>query len=308
MTDPSKNLRDEFLREIRRRMREIRGLVREQVGYETDVFGLSQDGEQPAPDQTDRDDDDPDVFRFQTRDENIDAFLRWFRDKLRRGLLEPKAVREVENGEHWTGELLRLTYAQAWQQARNRLRQEGVAVGALPGSDSDDDDLITALGSMPVPRQTLREVYLRTYENLQSIESDMTEVVRSTLLEGLRDGINPKEMARNLTDEIESLQKTRAEMLARTEVVNAYTSSSIDRYREAGVSAVTQVERADASDSRVCPICERLDGRITPMSEIETATFTFEPGEDDQPSLAGEYAVAPPSHPGCRCALYPVIG
>jgi hypothetical protein len=93
---------------------------------------------------------------------------------------------------------------------------------------------------MPVPRQTLREVYLRTYENLQSIESDMTEVVRETLLEGLRDGINPKEMARNLTDEIESLQKTRAEMLARTEVVQAYTSSTIDRYREAGVSAVTQ--------------------------------------------------------------------
>jgi SPP1 gp7 family putative phage head morphogenesis protein len=113
----------------------------------------------------------------------------------------------------------------------------------------------------------------------------MTEVVRETLLEGLRDGINPRAMARNLTDEIESLQKTRAEMLARTEVVQAYTASTIDRYREAGVSAVTQVERADASDSRVCPICEALDGRVTPMGEIETATFQFEPGEDDQPSL-----------------------
>jgi SPP1 gp7 family putative phage head morphogenesis protein len=289
-------------------MRDIRGLVREQVGYETDVFGLAEDGEQSDPDQTDRDNDDPEVFRFQTRQQNINAFLNWFTDKLRRGLLEPKAVREVKNGEHWTGELLRLTYAQAWQQARNRLRQEGVAVGSLPGSDRDDGDLITALGSMPVPRQTLREVYLRTYENLQSIESDMTEVVRSTLLEGLRDGINPKEMARNLTDEIESLQKIRAEMLARTEVVQAYTASSIDRYREAGVSAVTQVERSDASDSRVCPICEALDGRVTPMSEIETATFTFEPGENDADSLAGEYAVAPPSHPACRCTLLPVIG
>jgi len=32
MTDPSENLRSEFLREIRRRMRSIRGIVREQVG------------------------------------------------------------------------------------------------------------------------------------------------------------------------------------------------------------------------------------------------------------------------------------
>jgi SPP1 gp7 family putative phage head morphogenesis protein len=250
MADPSKNLRDEFLREIRRRMRDIRGLVREQVGYETDVFGLAEDSEQSDPDQTDRDDDAPDVFRFQTRDANIDAFLRWFTDKLRRGLLEPKAVREVKNGEHWTGELLRLTYAQAWQQARNRLRQEGVAVGSLPGSDRDGGGLITALGSMPVPRETLREVYLRTYENLQSIESDMTEVVRSTLLNGLRDGINPRAMARNLTDEIESLQKTRAEMLARTETMNAYTEATLDRYREAGVDSVTQAEFIDADDSQ----------------------------------------------------------
>jgi SPP1 gp7 family putative phage head morphogenesis protein len=307
MADPSKNLRDEFLREIRRRMRDIRGLVREQVGYENDIFGLAEDVEQSDPDQTDRDGDAPDVFRFQTRDENIDAFLRWFTDKLRRGLLEPKAVREVESGEHWTGELLRLTYAQAWQQARNRLRQEGVTVGSLPGSDTETQGLITALGSMPVPRQTLREVYLRTYENLQSIESDMTEVVRETLLEGLRDGINPRAMARNLTDEIKSIQRTQAETLARTETLNAYSSATVDRYREAGVDAVTQAEFSDADDRRVCEICSALDGRITPMPDIETATFQFEPGEDEPDSLAGEYSVKPPTHPNCRCVLLPVI-
>jgi SPP1 gp7 family putative phage head morphogenesis protein len=283
--------------------------VREQVGYETDVFGLAEDGEQPDPDQTDRDDDAPDVFRFQTRDANIDNFIAWFTDKLRRGLLEPKAVREVENGEHWTGELLRLTYAQGWRQARNRLRQEGVSVGSLPGSDGETDGqgLIMALGTMPVPRQTLREVYLRTYENLQSIESDMTEVVRAELLAGLRDGINPREMARNLTDEIESIQKTQAEVLARTETMNAYTESSLSRYREAGINAVTQVEFMDSDDRRVCPICSALDGRVTPLSEIDTATFQFEPGEDEPDSLAGEYSIKVPTHPQCRCVHKPVI-
>jgi SPP1 gp7 family putative phage head morphogenesis protein len=305
MADPSENLRDEFLRDIRNRMRDLRGRVREQVGYEIDIFGLAEDNHQAEP--GDLADDDPEVFRFQTRRENIDAFLRWFTDKLRRGLLEPKAVREVERGDHWTGELLRMTYAQAWQQARNRLRQRGVAVGSLPGSESDES-LMTALGTMPVPRQTLREVYLRTYENLQSIESDMTEVVRSTLLEGLTEGINPREMARRLTGEIESLQKTQAETLARTETINAYTASTLDRYREAGVSAVKQAERIDADDSRVCPICSAIDGVVVPMTDIETATFTFEPDDDEPDSLAGEYALRPPSHPSCRCTLIPVIG
>lgn len=305
MTDPSENLRSEFLREIRRRMREIRGLVREQVGYENDVFGLAEDSEQARPDELD--DDDPDVFRFQTRRENIDAFLRWFTDRLRRGLFEPMRVREVERGEHYTAQFMRASYAQAWRQARNRLRQQGVAVGSLPGEADETDGLITALGSMPAPRRSLREIYLRAYENLQSIESEMTETVRATLLEGLTDGVNPREMARALTDEIESLQRTRAETLARTETINAYTKSTIDRYRESGVSAVTQAEFADADDARVCPICEQLDGRVTPMTEIETATFTFSPSESDPDSLAGEYAVSPPTHPNCRCTLLPII-
>jgi SPP1 gp7 family putative phage head morphogenesis protein len=161
---------------------------------------------------------------------------------------------------------------------------------------------------MPGPRQTLREVYLRTYENLQSIEEDMITTVRETLLQGLRDGINPKAMARELTNEIESVQRSRIETLARTETISAYTQSTIDRYREAGVDAVSQSEFADADDARVCPICAALDGRITPMTAIDEATFEFEPSEKEPDSLAGEYAVRPPTHPNCRCTLLPVIG
>jgi hypothetical protein len=44
------------------------------------------------------------------------------------------------------------------------------------------------------------------------------------------------------------------------------------------------------------------------MTDIETATFTFEPDDDEPDSLAGEYALRPPSHPSCRCVLKPVIG
>jgi SPP1 gp7 family putative phage head morphogenesis protein len=305
MTDPSENLRSEFLREIRRRMRSIRGVVREQVGYENDVFGLSEDGEQARPGELDE--EDPDVFRYQTRRENIDAFVRWFTDRLRRGLLEPTRVRDVERGEHYTGQFMRAAYAQAWRQARNRLRQQGVAVGSLPGDADEADGLITALGSMPAPRRSLREIYLRTYENLQSIENEMTETVRATLLDGLTDGVNPREMARTLTDEIESLQRTRAETLARTEIISAYTESSIDRYRAAGVETVQHGEFSDSDDSRVCPICESLDGREIPLRTIDDATFQFEPSESEPDSLAGEYALKPPIHPSGRCVLLPLI-
>jgi SPP1 gp7 family putative phage head morphogenesis protein len=287
-------------------MREIRGDVRAAVGYENDVFGLAEGTDQNRiGDETD--DSNPDVFRFQSRDRNVDAFMSWFIERLREGFFEPADIRAVEAGEHWTAELIRLAYAQGWRQARNRLRQEGVSVGSLPGSDAENQGLIMALGNMPAPRRSLETLYRRTYENLQSIESDMTEVVRSELMAGLRDGVNPRVMARNLTDEIESIQKTQAEVLARTETMHAYTESSLSRYREAGVNAVTQVEFMDADDRRVCPICSALDGRVTPLSEIDTATFQFEPSEDEPDSLAGEYSVKVPTHPQCRCVHKPVI-
>jgi len=320
MSDRTENLRDEFLRAVRRRLRPIRGFVRRLVGYEKDIFGLATDGSQPDVDTTDTSDSndgnannddnidgDVDVFRFQSRRKNLSAFGRWFQSVLRDRVLKPRDTRDVERGDHWTGELLRLSYAQGWRQARNRLRQEGVSVGSLPGDADETDGLITALGSMPVPRRSLQEIYLRAYENLQSIENDMIETVRSTLAAGLRDGVNPREMAARLTKEIRGIQRTRAEMLARTETVNAYTSATIDRYRQAGIRSVTQAEFSDADDARVCPVCSKLDGRVTLLTEIETATMRYTPDDDEPESLAGEYPVKPPAHPACRCVLLPVV-
>jgi len=148
MSDPTDDLREEFLRDIRGRFRRLRGAVRRWVGYEEDIFGLAQDSSAPATD-ADRPDDAPQVFRFQSDREQASAFALWFLSRLR-----------------WS----------------------------------------------------------------------------------------------------------------------------------------------DAGDARVCPICERLDGREIPLTTIDEATFTFEPGPDDPDSLAGEYALKPPIHPGGRCVLLPVIG
>lgn len=306
MTDDTKNLRDSFIRAVRRRLRGIRGVVREQLGYETDLFGLSQDGSQPEPDGVARGEDDLQVFRFQSRRKNVVAFGRWFNTRLRQQFLEPIDSRDVKRGEHWTGSFIRSSFAQGWKQARNRLRQRGVSVGSIPGSDTDRG-LITVLGNLPRSERALQEVYQRAYENLQSIEHEMTETVLETLLRGLDEGVHPREMANRLTKEIRRLQRTRAETLARTESVHAYTVATVKRYRQAGIDAVTQAEFTSVGDSRVCPVCSVLDGRPTPMSTIESATFRFEPGPEEPDSLAGEYRRMPPTHCSCRCVLLPVI-
>lgn len=304
MTDPAENLRESFLQDIRRRFRAIRGRVRRWTSYQEDVFGLAENG-QAATSRADLPDDAPQVFRFQSDAAKVGAFLQWYQDRLDEDVLQPLDRDQIRRGEHWTAEHIRAAYAQAWRESRSRLRNQGVSVGSLPGDD--DSELIEALFDLPASRRALQELYTRTYDNLQSIGADTAEPVRETLLEGLEAGWNPRKTADKLTSEVETLQKTRAETLARTETMAAYTESTIERYREAGVDSVQHGEWSDSGDSRVCPICEQLDGREIPLSTIDEATFTFEPSESDPDYLGGVYPVKPPAHPSGRCTLLPVI-
>lgn len=304
MSEVPEDVREGMRKEIRRRLRQLRGRIREWVGYNEDIFGLAEDGSAAAS-QSDLPDDAPDVYRFQTDSAKVAAFLRWYQQRFEADVLEPLDLDRVRRGDHWTAEYLRQAFDRAWRQSRSRLRSEGVTVGSIPGDG--DTELVEALFNLPAPRRALQEIYTRTYDNLQSITDDAVEPVRETLLEGIDEGWNPQRTANELTKEVETLQKTRAETLARTETVNAYTESTIERYRRAGVDTVTHGEWADANDSRVCPICRQLDGKEISLSRIDEATFTFSPDEDQPDSLGGEYPVRPPAHPNGRCVLLPSV-
>jgi len=304
MTDPAENLREDYLREMRRRFRRLRGDVRTWTGYEEDIFGLAEKAD-VATTKADLPDGAPEVFRFQTDSRKAAAFLDWFRQRLDEDVMEPMDSERVQQGEHWTAEHVRATVAQGWQQGRSRLRNRGVKVGSLPGDDGSD--LIEALFDLPAPRRALQELYTRNYENLQSVGADTAEPVRETLLTGLDEGWNPRKMADELSSEVETIQRTRAEVLARTETMNAYSEATVERYRQAGVDTVRHGEWSDAGDDRVCPICKQLDGREIPLDTIDGATFEFEPSEDEPDYLAGVYAVKPPAHPQGRCVLLPDV-
>jgi len=301
MSDPTEDLREDFLREMRRRWRSVRQAVRDWI-LDEDIFGLAEDG-QAATTASGLPDDAPPVFRFQTDRQRTAAFLEWLRGRFDDDVLEPLSRRQVRQGQHWTAQHVRAAVDQGWRQARSRLRTRGVQVGSLPGDD--EMPLVEAVFNLPAPRRALQEVYTRSYDNLQSIGADAADPVRQTLLTGLENGWGPDRMAARLGKELQTIQRTQAEVLARTETVNAYTEATIARYRRAGVGAVQHGEWSDSGDARVCPICESLDGREIPLSTINEATFTFDPGPDEPDHLADEYPAKPPAHAGGRCASTP---
>jgi len=290
-TDPTNTteIRRNFLKAVQRRFRELRGAVRKLAGYEEDRFHLTQDSRLADAD---------DIERFSTDQGKVRAFRKWLRQHLDDNVLEAIPRRQVRNGEHWSATYIRAAYRRGWQNARQRLQNAGLS--------TEEVEEIFNLG---VPQSQLKRLYTRTYENLQSVTEEAAPVVADVLSEGLAEGTNPRDMADRLADEIETIQKTRAEVLARTEVINSYADATLDRYDRADVGGVSvSGEFSTADDDRVCPLCESIEGTIYTTDEMRTETFTFESDDDQPDSLGGEYPVKPPIHPQCRCCIYPSLG
>mgnify|MGYP000196805860 CR=1 FL=1 len=290
-TDPTntQEIRRQFLRAVRERFRTLRGRIREVVGYDEDRLHLADDARLQDP---------SDIERFPTDEGKIREFIKWLAERLQAGVLERTGRKDVRAGEHWTATYIRAAYRRGWENARARLRTAGVGV-----------EPVEAIFELGVPQRQLRRLYTRTYENLQSVTDDSAPAVRDVLATGLDEGVNPREMARRLTKEVRTIQRTRAEVLARTEVINSYSEATLDRYDRAGVGGATvSGEFATADDDRVCPICEALEGTEFGTDEMRSATFDFEASESEPDHLEGEYPVKPPVHPQCRCAILPVIG
>lgn len=279
-TDPTHTLevRRSFIDAIRKRLAHVKDVVRETL-IENDAFALNQDLE---PEE---------AFDFPTDQGKIQAFMEAFKQWLREGVLEPANFADLREGEHWTSDYIRDAYMIAHRSAVGRLNQEGVSATV------QTLDNITA---RPTRLKTLRDLYTRTYENLESITEDMAGGIRQELTDGFIQGEGPRQIARRITDEVDTIRRTRAETLARTEVINAHTQGALDEYEAAGIEGVAHGEWDAAMDTRTCPFCRRLNNETFTIGELRTNHAVQFRGQ--------VYRLAPPAHPNGRCNISPRIG
>jgi len=99
-------------------------------------------------------------------------------------------------------------------------------------------------------------------------------------------GINPYQMARDMTSIIDNFGIARANMIARTEIVNAFAETTLDRFDYYGVEEVdAMAEFSTSADDLVCDYCLDLEGRVLTIEEARGII---------------------PMHPNCRCTWLPV--
>jgi len=278
-----------FEQRLRGVLGRINAKIREFVG-EKDWFGINEQSDTLAV-------EDPDPFNTDNNPKKIALFVNWLREQLDANYLS--IVGPDRN------EWIETAYKEGIRNVHRQLSDLNVSF-----EREDANDLV----SVPIHRSSLRELYTRTYSNLQSVRDDVATDVRDTLLEGFQEGKGPREIARTLTDRIDSIGKYRSTLIARSETINAHSSGTLSRIDELNEDTEQEIvashgEWDAAMDNRTCAFCQALNG--VEMATDEMGRFSVEVGESaNLPNqfIGRNFRLKPPAHPNCRCNIRVSIG
>lgn len=272
--DPSQTtmLRRSFMREMRRRFGELRRAVQEAVVTQ-DVFGLVPG--QPFAVNVERQE-----WRFQTDDQKLESFRRWFQR-----MVNEKILTTDQANRPWTGKYVESAYrkgtVRAFLDAQGKARKK-----SQDFYDGSKEEFLRSAFSQPERLSKVRLLATRSFEELRGVTATMASRMNRILAQGLAQGFGPRDIADAMSQSIRGLTNTRALVIARTEIIHAHAEGQLDSFEELGEDVGVFAEWATAGDDRVCPQCSALEGQIFKVAEARGLI---------------------PRHPNCRCAWIPAI-
>ena len=253
--DPSrtKTLRNKYARNLRGGFSRINTVIREAVG-ERDIFGLSRDALASQP----RD------FTFARDDQKVDRFVEWLEKAQRDDVLT--VIDRNENT------YIKSAYRRGVKNAQQDLRRQGVDVGGEFGD----------VFNQPIHQEKAQALFTRNFRELRGVTEAVDQAVSRELADALLEGANPRETARRITDRVDSIGKTRASTLARTEILNSHNEAFLTRTEQVlGEDAEVEVLAEILTAGDACDICEPRHGETMTLKEAR--------------------ADGPPWHPNCKC-------
>ena len=288
-------LRNAFARKMNGKFNELTAVIRKAI-VDQNCFGLREGNMltlQLTP-PSGR------AFDFPLSKDKVEAFMRWLEDQIDKGMLTVGTMEQLglSIDESWMNMYILDSYKRGVIRARYELQKAGFDVPSI----EDTGGIIMSM-STPFHMDRLGLLYLRAYEELKGITAQMSTQIARVLAQGIADGDGPRLLARKMRAVIDGTDagelgitdtlgryipaKRRAEMLARTEMIRAHHTATVQEYRNwAAYNVIVQAEWMTAGDNRVCDRCARMQGNIYTLDEIEKLI---------------------PLHPQCRCIALPYV-
>ena len=222
-------------------------------------------------------------FKFRSTAKQVDAFQRWLMTQIKVDI-----VSQQMTDKYWE-KFVEDGYRRGAGRSFDDTRKASLATKA--GEDvsaffaGTREEFLRSSFGQPVAINKVKLLAARTFTDLKNITDVMATQIRRELVDGLVKGDNPRTIARAITKRVDAIGKTRAEQLARTEIIRAHAEGQLDSMEALGVEEVNvMVEWSTAGDDRVCPRCIDMDGAVLKIKEAHGLI---------------------PRHVQCRCAFIP---
>lgn len=198
-------------------------------------------------------------WKFQSSAEQVKAFQAWLRSQV-------SSLIKVPDDKLWD-----MYAAAGFRKGAGRafddVRRVPAGRQTLDFYRGTREEFLRSSFGRPESVEKIKLLAGRSFDDLDGVTSQMSTAMSRTLTDGLVRGMNPNDIARELDQNLD-LGRSRAETIARTEIIRAHAEGQLTAMKELGVEEVgVAVEWSTAGDDRVCKLCEPLEGMILKLDE-----------------------------------------
>lgn len=273
--DPTRTafLRRRFIAELKKRFNRVRRALAELVVKE-DALGLK------APLANQR-------WAFRSDAEKLKEFKKWLEQQFAGEVLGQDLERAYWDA--YIEEGWRKGAGRAFDDTKVRARRWRPGEGDFYRG-TKQQFLETSFG-IPVSQEKVKLLAERVYTDLKGITDASATRMSRVLTDGLVQGKNPREVARDLNRELD-LGRSRSLMIAQTEIVRAHAEGQLDAMELLGVEEIGVAVEWSTSGLGVtelgnpspCEVCAPLQGIVMTIREARELL---------------------PRHPNCHCTHIP---
>lgn len=275
--DPTRTtlLRRKFMAEMRRRFNKVYAEIVDLLVMK-DAFGLVEQ-KIVVLNAT------PKQWKYQTNPQKISSFKQWLDDMVKKNILATSSTKVP--GQAWTADYVWTAHKSGLLKSYSSASKSSTITLPQYLAGTQAQYLMSAF-SRPATLESLQMLYTGAYDSLAGVTAAMDTQMSRILTLGFVQGDNPIVIAREMEDVL-NMSRTRAEMIARTEIIRAHAEGQLNGFETLAIDNVTpDVEFTAIHDSKLCPECEDLDGQVYTIAEARGML---------------------PVHPNCRCSWSPII-
>lgn len=223
-------------------------------------------------------------FRFLSSPQKVLAFRLWLEDEFK-GILDATDENNTEDA-YWRSYINKgyeIGTGRAFDDARKAgLFESGAGSSVRDFYRGSRHEFLRSSFSNPVTVEKVKVLASRTFTDLKGVNDDLSKRLRRHLLDGMVQGVNPREVGKQISKSL-GIAQNSATRIARTEIVRAFNEGALDAYEKMGVEEIgIAVEWTTATGA--CPLCQPMDGVVLRVKDARGKL---------------------PRHPNCRCAIVP---